>query len=87
VNVLYHSLLAWTDRSRFLDHLSEMATIRSSGLPLLNAPTAFPDPGAFLGTDPLSLAANFLFARSRTNRQRMAERVTSTGRRYVQVKA
>jgi hypothetical protein len=42
---------------------------------------------AFLGTDPLSLAANFLFARSRTNRQRMAERVTSTGRRYVQVKA
>src|ERR1039458_9842157 len=29
------------------------------------------DTRAFLGTDPLSLAANFLFARSRTNRQRM----------------
>jgi hypothetical protein len=43
-NVLYHSLLGWTGRNRFLDHLSEMASIRSSGLPLLNAPNGIPGP-------------------------------------------
>ena len=43
-NVLYHSLLGWTGGNRFLDHLSEMATIRSSGLPLLNAPNGIPGP-------------------------------------------
>jgi hypothetical protein len=30
--------------NRFLDYLSEMATIRSSGLPLLNAPNGIPGP-------------------------------------------
>src|SRR5260370_28943361 len=43
-SVLYHSLLGWTGRNRFLDHLYEMATIRSSGLPLLNASNGIPGP-------------------------------------------
>jgi hypothetical protein len=42
-SVLYHSL-GWIGRNRFLNHLCEMATIRSSGLPLLNAPNGIPGP-------------------------------------------
>ena len=36
--------LGWQARSRFLGHLSEMATIRSSGWPLRNAPNGIPRP-------------------------------------------
>jgi hypothetical protein len=36
--------LGWQARNRFLGHLPEMATIRSSGWPLRNAPNGIPKP-------------------------------------------
>lgn len=40
--VLYHSLLRWTGRSKCLDQLPKMATIRSRELTMRNAPNSIP---------------------------------------------
>jgi hypothetical protein len=42
--VLYHSLLGLASRNKFLSHLPELETIRSSGWPLRNAPNDIPKP-------------------------------------------
>jgi hypothetical protein len=52
VNVLYHSLCELPSPQQVWGHLSEMATISSSGLPGEMRPVRSLDPKAFLGTNP-----------------------------------